>query len=61
MDVCFSKRELSWLDDLMPESKKKRLDDAQIVAEQAEQVEVSRFMYCMYVSTLQNLIVRHQL
>ncbi|XP_028577310.2 electroneutral sodium bicarbonate exchanger 1 isoform X1 [Podarcis muralis] len=41
MDVCFSKRELSWLDDLMPESKKKRLDDAQIVAEQAEQVEES--------------------
>ncbi|KAH0629097.1 hypothetical protein JD844_010922 [Phrynosoma platyrhinos] len=27
MDFCFSKRELSWLDDLMPESKKKRLDD----------------------------------
>uniref|UniRef100_A0A8D2LNR0 Anion exchange protein n=1 Tax=Varanus komodoensis TaxID=61221 RepID=A0A8D2LNR0_VARKO len=28
MDVCFEKRELSWLDDLMPESKKKKLDDA---------------------------------
>ncbi|GAB1299858.1 Electroneutral sodium bicarbonate exchanger 1 [Apodemus speciosus] len=28
MDLCFSKRELSWLDDLMPESKKKKLDDA---------------------------------
>uniref|UniRef100_A0AAY4CQ93 Anion exchange protein n=1 Tax=Denticeps clupeoides TaxID=299321 RepID=A0AAY4CQ93_9TELE len=27
MDLCFSKRELSYLDDLMPESKKKRLDD----------------------------------
>ncbi|XP_043938104.1 electroneutral sodium bicarbonate exchanger 1 [Protopterus annectens] len=27
MDLCFSKRELSWLDDLMPESKKKKLDD----------------------------------
>uniref|UniRef100_A0A4W3IS24 Anion exchange protein n=1 Tax=Callorhinchus milii TaxID=7868 RepID=A0A4W3IS24_CALMI len=28
MDICFLKRELSWLDDLMPESKKKKLDDA---------------------------------
>ncbi|KAG7278864.1 hypothetical protein CRUP_036378 [Coryphaenoides rupestris] len=28
LDLCFSKRELSYLDDLMPEWKKKRLDDA---------------------------------
>uniref|UniRef100_A0A671Y712 Anion exchange protein n=1 Tax=Sparus aurata TaxID=8175 RepID=A0A671Y712_SPAAU len=28
MDLCFSKRELSYLDDLMPEWKKKNLDDA---------------------------------
>uniref|UniRef100_A0A8C6X4C4 Anion exchange protein n=1 Tax=Naja naja TaxID=35670 RepID=A0A8C6X4C4_NAJNA len=28
MYLCFSKRELSWLDDPMPESKKKTLDDA---------------------------------
>ncbi|XP_064419808.1 sodium-driven chloride bicarbonate exchanger [Latimeria chalumnae] len=27
MDFFFTKRELSWLDDLMPESKKKKLDD----------------------------------
>lgn len=27
LDVCFTKRELSWLDDLMPESKKKTEDD----------------------------------
>ncbi|XP_068425591.1 sodium bicarbonate cotransporter 3-like isoform X2 [Clinocottus analis] len=27
LDFCFTKRELSWLDDLMPESKKKRDDD----------------------------------
>lgn len=27
LDLFFSKRELSWLDDLMPESKKKREDD----------------------------------
>uniref|UniRef100_A0AAY4A0T2 Anion exchange protein n=1 Tax=Denticeps clupeoides TaxID=299321 RepID=A0AAY4A0T2_9TELE len=27
LDVCFTKRELSWLDDLMPESKKKKEDD----------------------------------
>lgn len=29
LDFFFSKRELSWLDDLMPESKKKKLEDAQ--------------------------------
>ncbi|KAF7702397.1 hypothetical protein HF521_001680 [Silurus meridionalis] len=27
LDFCFTKRELSWLDDLMPESKKKTEDD----------------------------------
>uniref|UniRef100_A0A8C2KYS9 Anion exchange protein n=1 Tax=Cyprinus carpio TaxID=7962 RepID=A0A8C2KYS9_CYPCA len=27
LDFCFSKRELSYLDDLMPENKKKKLDD----------------------------------
>ncbi|XP_072781836.1 sodium bicarbonate cotransporter 3 isoform X5 [Taeniopygia guttata] len=30
MDLCFTKKELSWLDDLMPESKKKRDDDEKI-------------------------------
>ncbi|KAF4799333.1 Sodium bicarbonate cotransporter 3 [Turdus rufiventris] len=30
MDLCFTKRELSWLDDLMPESKKKTEDDKKI-------------------------------
>lgn len=29
MDFFFTKRELSWLDDLMPESKKKKLEDAE--------------------------------
>ncbi|KAJ8290859.1 hypothetical protein GJAV_G00018440 [Gymnothorax javanicus] len=28
LDLCYDKRELSWLDDLMPESKKKKEDDA---------------------------------
>ncbi|XP_025022950.1 electroneutral sodium bicarbonate exchanger 1 [Python bivittatus] len=37
MDICFSKRELSWLDDLMPESKKKKLDDAIQEAEQNDE------------------------
>ena len=27
LDFCFTNRELSWLDDLMPESKKKKADD----------------------------------
>ena len=29
LDFMFTKRELSWLDDLMPESKKKKLEDAE--------------------------------
>ncbi|KAJ7317767.1 hypothetical protein JRQ81_003929 [Phrynocephalus forsythii] len=37
MDFCFSKRELSWLDDLMPESKKKKLDDQNKEAAQEEE------------------------
>ncbi|CAL8401668.1 unnamed protein product [Arctogadus glacialis] len=36
LDLCFSKRELSYLDDLMPEWKKKRLDDASKKMEGAE-------------------------
>uniref|UniRef100_G1TB23 Anion exchange protein n=1 Tax=Oryctolagus cuniculus TaxID=9986 RepID=G1TB23_RABIT len=39
MDLCFSKRELSWLDDLMPESKKKKLDDAKKKAKEEEEAE----------------------
>uniref|UniRef100_A0A8C4S1X4 Anion exchange protein n=1 Tax=Erpetoichthys calabaricus TaxID=27687 RepID=A0A8C4S1X4_ERPCA len=35
MDFIFTKRELSWLDDLMPESKKKKLEDAQKEEEQS--------------------------
>ncbi|XP_030054132.1 electroneutral sodium bicarbonate exchanger 1 isoform X1 [Microcaecilia unicolor] len=37
MDFCFSNRELSWLDDLMPESKKKKLEDAKNKTKQEEQ------------------------
>ncbi|XP_078287435.1 electroneutral sodium bicarbonate exchanger 1-like isoform X3 [Rhinoraja longicauda] len=36
MDLCFMKRELSWLDDLIPESKKKKIDDAKKVKEHGE-------------------------
>ncbi|XP_035995302.1 sodium-driven chloride bicarbonate exchanger isoform X2 [Fundulus heteroclitus] len=35
MDCIFTKRELSWLDDLMPESKKKKLEDAEEEEEQS--------------------------
>ncbi|XP_029141470.1 sodium-driven chloride bicarbonate exchanger [Protobothrops mucrosquamatus] len=35
MDFFFTKRELSWLDDLMPESKKKKLEDAEKEEEQS--------------------------
>uniref|UniRef100_A0A8C6VRV8 Anion exchange protein n=1 Tax=Naja naja TaxID=35670 RepID=A0A8C6VRV8_NAJNA len=41
MYLCFSKRELSWLDDPMPESKKKTLDDAIQKAKE----DVSKFKY----------------
>ncbi|XP_030645108.1 sodium bicarbonate cotransporter 3-like [Chanos chanos] len=40
LDFAFTKRELSWLDDLMPESKKKKEDDKQKKAkEQAQRLE----------------------
>uniref|UniRef100_A0A8C1B033 Anion exchange protein n=1 Tax=Cyprinus carpio carpio TaxID=630221 RepID=A0A8C1B033_CYPCA len=35
LDFIFTKRELSWLDDLMPESKKKKLEDAEREEEQS--------------------------
>ncbi|XP_063733840.1 sodium-driven chloride bicarbonate exchanger-like isoform X3 [Eleginops maclovinus] len=46
LDLMFSKRELSWLDDLMPEWKKKKLEDAaeeeehSIIAEEEGNVQV---------------------
>uniref|UniRef100_A0A8C3GKL8 Anion exchange protein n=1 Tax=Cairina moschata TaxID=8855 RepID=A0A8C3GKL8_CAIMO len=47
MDFCFSKRELSWLDDLMPESKKKKLDDAKNEAKE-EEVTLTMSVVCCY-------------
>ncbi|XP_076012952.1 electroneutral sodium bicarbonate exchanger 1 [Genypterus blacodes] len=38
LDICFSKRELSYLDDLMPEWKKKNLDDATKKIEEESQM-----------------------
>uniref|UniRef100_A0A3Q1GY49 Anion exchange protein n=1 Tax=Anabas testudineus TaxID=64144 RepID=A0A3Q1GY49_ANATE len=38
LDLCFSKRELSYLDDLMPEWKKKNLDDA---SKKMEEINIS--------------------
>ncbi|XP_010863421.1 sodium bicarbonate cotransporter 3 isoform X1 [Esox lucius] len=37
LDFCFSNRELSWLDDLMPESKKKKEDDKKKKAKEEAQ------------------------
>ncbi|KAG7477364.1 hypothetical protein MATL_G00068820 [Megalops atlanticus] len=43
LDLCFSERELSYLDDLMPESKKKKLDDdSKKAAEEAETMLATR-------------------
>ncbi|XP_056156381.1 LOW QUALITY PROTEIN: electroneutral sodium bicarbonate exchanger 1 [Lampris incognitus] len=41
LDLCFSKRELSYLDDLMPEWKKKNLDDASKKMDEESQVMLS--------------------
>uniref|UniRef100_A0A8C4LGY6 Anion exchange protein n=1 Tax=Equus asinus asinus TaxID=83772 RepID=A0A8C4LGY6_EQUAS len=49
MDLCFSKRELSWLDDLMPESKKKKLDDAK---KKAKEEEVRILFVCLTFTVL---------
>lgn len=38
--TCFSKRDLSWLDDLMPENKKKKEDDKKKKEEEEEEEEV---------------------
>ena len=38
MYLCFSKRELSWLDDVMPESKKKTIEDAKRAEEEVRVV-----------------------
>ncbi|XP_049335197.1 electroneutral sodium bicarbonate exchanger 1 isoform X2 [Astyanax mexicanus] len=40
LDFCFTKRELSYLDDIMPESKKKKLDDASKTVEEQESQEM---------------------
>uniref|UniRef100_A0A671Y6T8 Anion exchange protein n=1 Tax=Sparus aurata TaxID=8175 RepID=A0A671Y6T8_SPAAU len=45
LDFCFTKRELSWLDDLIPESKKKKDDD-----KKKKEKEVSRHADCLPVS-----------
>lgn len=42
MDFLFTKRELSWLDDLMPESKKKKLEDAEKEVSQNETDTLSK-------------------
>ncbi|NWW86368.1 S4A8 protein, partial [Rhynochetos jubatus] len=41
MDFCFSKRELSFLDNLMPENKKKNLDDAENRAKEEDEVTLA--------------------
>uniref|UniRef100_A0A4W5QDJ9 Solute carrier family 4 member 7 n=1 Tax=Hucho hucho TaxID=62062 RepID=A0A4W5QDJ9_9TELE len=38
LDLCFTNRELSWLDDLMPESKKKKEDDKKKKAKEAQRI-----------------------
>uniref|UniRef100_A0A4W6FGS7 Anion exchange protein n=1 Tax=Lates calcarifer TaxID=8187 RepID=A0A4W6FGS7_LATCA len=47
LDLCFSKRELSYLDDLMPEWKKKNLDDASKKIEEVRNASPSCPSICL--------------
>lgn len=40
LGFCFTKRELSWLDDLIPESKKKKDDDKKKTKKKKEEVRI---------------------
>lgn len=58
MDCVFSKREMSWLDDLMPESKKKKLEDAEEVLYLFTTTCMSISMYFMiFLMHVFNLII----
>uniref|UniRef100_A0A4W5RL86 Anion exchange protein n=1 Tax=Hucho hucho TaxID=62062 RepID=A0A4W5RL86_9TELE len=46
MDCFFTKREMSWLDDLMPESKKKKLEDA----EEEKSIHDTNMPYIYHIS-----------
>uniref|UniRef100_A0A8C2E9N1 Anion exchange protein n=1 Tax=Cyprinus carpio TaxID=7962 RepID=A0A8C2E9N1_CYPCA len=46
LDFCFTKRELSWLDDLMPESKKKKEDDKKKKAKETLKVRLVNVHSC---------------
>lgn len=52
MDLCFTKRELSWLDDLMPESKKKKEDDKK-KKEKAVSVKTIKLACCKLLENTQ--------
>ena len=53
MDCIFTKREMSWLDDLMPESKKKKLEDAEEVTAVAHHnMHVNVTYFHQYISEL---------
>uniref|UniRef100_UPI00358E7933 electroneutral sodium bicarbonate exchanger 1-like isoform X2 n=1 Tax=Myxine glutinosa TaxID=7769 RepID=UPI00358E7933 len=52
MDRCFSKRELSWLDDLIPESKKKKIEDEHRKQQEEQQV-AKRTLEVAEVGTVQ--------
>uniref|UniRef100_A0A669EQ50 Anion exchange protein n=1 Tax=Oreochromis niloticus TaxID=8128 RepID=A0A669EQ50_ORENI len=52
LDLCFSKRELSYLDDLMPEWKKKNLDDASKKTEEVDFCHFPSYLHaCLYLYT----------
>lgn len=54
MDCIFTKRELSWLDDLMPESKKKKLEDTDEVLLKERFMSILHHLVsiCMYFNEL---------
>ena len=50
MDCIFTKREMSWLDDLMPEWKKKKLEDAAEEVKQRSTAQMSE-LHLLHVFT----------
>uniref|UniRef100_A0A672G8H5 Anion exchange protein n=1 Tax=Salarias fasciatus TaxID=181472 RepID=A0A672G8H5_SALFA len=52
LDLIFTKRELSWLDDLMPESKKKKEDDNKIKAREKLVKEIIQFLHFVFQPVL---------
>lgn len=66
LDLCFTKKELTWLDDLIPESKKKKADDKEkkmeVIMKSGRNAATQRFSFDLTdsrASLLQKLMQRN--